>query len=70
MLRNSVIHSKKTKIKERYLVFDKDIKVPLNMSTAWLSPFTKKQYNLGSLWLFLEFGHKQDYFLKLSELDL
>jgi hypothetical protein len=53
VLRNSISTEKRAKIKDRYLVFDKEIKLALSTPTAWLSPLTKKQYSLGSLWLYL-----------------
>jgi hypothetical protein len=43
--------------------------VPLSQPTAWVSPVTKKQYSVGSLWLYLEThaGHVADYLNKISE---
>ena len=47
----------KTKIKQKdhYLYFDQDIKLNLKTETAWVSTALNKQYNLGSLWLFMEY---------------
>ncbi len=72
MLRNSYISSKKIKLKDKNLYFDKDIKMPLNTPTAWISTHTKKQYTLGSLWLYMEFYVKNitDYIKKVSEYDV
>jgi hypothetical protein len=57
------------KVKDKQLIFEKDVRLPLNQSTAWLSTLTKKQYTLGSLWLYLEFHltHITDYLNKISE---
>ena len=52
-LRNYYKIGKSAKLKDKYLIFDKE-KLPLNTETAWVSTITGKQYNLGSLWLFLE----------------
>jgi hypothetical protein len=46
------------------------MKLPLTTSTAWLSPLTNKQYSLGSLWLYLEFGKAPEYILKAGEMGL
>jgi hypothetical protein len=37
--------------------------------SAWVSPITKKQYTIGSLWLFLEHNlkHIDDYMNKITE---
>jgi hypothetical protein len=53
LLRNSYIENKKIKLKDKYLIFDKDIRIPLSQPTAWISANSKKQYSLGSLWLYL-----------------
>jgi hypothetical protein len=70
ILRNSISTDKRAKIKEKYLIFDKEIKLALSTPTAWLSPQTKKQYSLGSLWLYLESVHKNiglsEYLPKVS----
>ena len=65
---------KKTKIKQKAneLYFDKDVRLNIRTDTAWLSTSTNKQYNLGSLWLFMEFHtktipDKATYFQKVSE---
>lgn len=48
----------KIKLKGNDLFFDKEIRLNLKSETAWLSPSTSKQYNLGSLWLFMEYHTK------------
>ena len=65
---------KKTKIKQKgnELYFDKDARLNIKSETAWLSTSTNKQYNLGSLWLFMEYhtksiSDKATYFQKVSE---
>jgi hypothetical protein len=53
LLRTAYTEEKKIKLKDKNLVFEKDIRMPLTQPTAWVSPITKKQYSLGSLWLYL-----------------
>jgi hypothetical protein len=48
------MEDKKIKLKDKTLVFEKDIRLPLSQLTAFVSPLTNKQYTIGSLWLFLE----------------
>lgn len=57
------------KLKDKQLIFEKDIRIPLQQATAWVSPLSKKQYTIGSLWLYLEFyiGNITDYINKISE---
>ena len=64
--------NKRAKLKEQMLVLDKDVRLPLNHPTAWVSPITKKQYDLGSLWLYLEYHQKYitDYVIKVSEMGV
>lgn len=68
---------KKVIIKQKgnQLYFDRDIKLSLDTETAWESPKTKKQYNLGSLWLALQHHYSQkitksEYFIQASALKL
>lgn len=68
---------KRAAIKQRggELHFDKDIRLSLQTETAWQSTQTQKVYNLGSLWLFLEFHSgnipsKAQYIQKSTELKL
>ena len=63
------MNNKRVKLKDKYLLFEKDIRMPLNMPTAWVSNLTKKQYTLGSLWLFMEYHVKNvtDYINKISD---
>ena len=53
------------------LIFSDGIKFPMKTVTAWFSPVTKKQYNLGSLWLLLEYNRKKqsksEYFDRISK---
>ena len=58
--------NKKPKQKEKYIYFDKDLKVPLKTPTAWQSPLTNKQYNIGSIWCYLEYKDKPDYMIKVA----
>ena len=44
---------KKVKLKDKHLIFEKDVRLPLSQPTAWVSPISEKQYTLGALWLFL-----------------
>ena len=69
LLRSAYTEDKKIKLKDKYLIFDKDVKLPLTQQTAWVSPISNKQYTLGSLWLFLEFHLKKinDYITKITE---
>jgi len=69
MLRSAYTDGKRVKVRDKQLIFEKDIRMPLTQSTAWLSTLTKKQYTLGSLWLYLEFHlqHITDYLNKISE---
>ena len=48
------------------------MRLPLSTPTAWVSPLSKKQYDLGSLWLYLEHNlkHVSDYMVKVLELGL
>lgn len=68
-LRSAYVENKRVKLKDKHLLFDKDIRLPLNQPTAWVSPLTKKQYSLGSLWLFMEYHlqHITDYLSKIAE---
>lgn len=74
-------YSKKTekklniKLKGSDLYFDKDVKYSIDTETAWLSTKTNKQFNLGSLWLYLELHtqkipNKSEYFKQASNLNL
>lgn len=42
----------------KYLYFSDGIKLPLNTPTSWFSSTTSKNYDLGSLWLFLQYKRK------------
>jgi hypothetical protein len=57
------------KMKDKYLLFEKDVRIPFSQLTAWVSPLSKKQYTIGSLWLYLEsrVGNITDYMNKVSE---
>ena len=68
LLRSVYTEDKKVRLKDKYLFFDKDIKLPLSQPTAWVSTISQKQYSLGSLWLFMEYHLKKidDYFNKIS----
>lgn len=55
LLRLAYTEGKAVRLKDRQLLFEKDVRVPLGQPTAWVSPLTKKQYTVGSLWLYLEF---------------
>jgi hypothetical protein len=72
LLRAVYTEDKKVRLKDKNLIFDKDIKLPLSQPTAWVSPLSHKQYSLGSLWLFLESHLKRinDYILKVTELGV
>ena len=69
LLRSTYSQGKRAKLRDNALSFEKDVRLPLLHPTAWVSPLSKKRYNLGSLWLFLEshLGHITDYMLKVSE---
>jgi hypothetical protein len=72
LLRNSYMNNKRPRYKDKYLIFEKDIRLPVTTPTAWVSKITKKQYSLGSLWLCMENHLKfiNDYLAKVSELGL
>lgn len=73
VLRQTYSDKRRAKLKDNYLIFDKDLRLPLNSPTAWVSPITKKQYDLGSLWLYIEYHLKYiatEYVMKVSELGL
>ena len=72
LLRNSYTQEKKIKLKDKTLVFQKDIRLPVSQLTAWLSPISNKQYTLGSIWLYLQSHLKRipDYLSKVSEYDI
>lgn len=53
LLRSAYSEGRRVKLKDKLLVFEKDVRVPLSQPTAWVSPLTKKQYSVGSLWLYL-----------------
>jgi hypothetical protein len=69
LLRTTYAEGKRAKLKDKQLIFEKDVRVPLSQLTAWVSPLSKKQYTIGSLWLYLEFhiGSVTDYLNKISE---
>lgn len=53
LLRLAYTEGKTVRLKDKQLFFEKDVRVPLGQPTAWVSPLTKKQYTVGSLWLYL-----------------
>lgn len=64
LLRGAFADGKLIKYKERHLLFEKGVKLPLNTLTAWVGMQSHKNYSLGSLWLYLEHALKhssQDY---------
>lgn len=69
LLRSAFTENKKVRVKDKQLIFEKDIRVSMSQPTAWISPMSKKQYTIGSLWLFLDYnaGHINDYMNKISE---
>lgn len=69
LLRAVYTEQKKARLKDKYLIFEKDIRLPLSQPTAWVSPISKKQYTLGSLWLYIEshLKHITDYINKITE---
>jgi hypothetical protein len=69
LLRTAYSEGKRVKLKDKNLIFEKDVRIPLSQPTAWVSPLSKKQYTIGSLWLYLEFhmGNVTDYLNKISE---
>lgn len=57
--------------KDKQLIFEKDVRVSINQPTAWVSPLSKKQYTIGSLWLYLEFSNNMgDYMTRISEIGV
>lgn len=72
LLKGAVAGGKKAKLKDKHLIFDKDIKMSLNTPTAWVSQHTKKQYSLGALWLLLECHNAPagEYMKKVSEYEV
>lgn len=72
LLRAVYTENKKVRLKDKWLIFEKDIKLPLSQPTAWVSPISHKQYSLGSLWLYLEHHLKRinDYLIKITDLGL
>ena len=69
LLRGVYTEDKKVRQKDKNLIFEKDIKLPLTLPTAWVSTISQKQYSLGSLWLFMEHHLKKinDYLIKITE---
>jgi hypothetical protein len=57
ILRNFCSQKKKIKLKEDSLSFD-SVKFKLHTETPWLSTHSKKQYDLGALWLLLDSEQK------------
>jgi len=53
LLRTTFTEGKRVKLKDKQLIFEKDIRLPLTQPTAWVGNSSKKQYSLGSLWLYL-----------------
>jgi hypothetical protein len=53
LLRLAYTEGKAARLKDKQLLFEKEIRIPLSQPTAWVSPLTKKQYTVGSLWLYL-----------------
>lgn len=43
----------RVKLKDKQLIFEKDVRVSILQPTAWVSPVSKKQYTIGALWLYL-----------------
>lgn len=72
LLRGVYVDSKRLKHKEQYLIFEKDVKLPLTQPTAWVATDSKKQYNLGSLWLYLQYttGSIFKYLERVTEYGL
>lgn len=72
LLRAVYTEDKKVKLKDKHLIFEKDVRLPINQPTAWVSPLSTKQYSVGSLWLFMENHLKRinDYITKVSEYGL
>ena len=68
LLRAVYTEDKKVRLKDKNLIFDKDVKIPIDQPTAWVSTISKKQYSVGSLWLFMEHHLKkiQDYITKIT----
>ena len=68
LLRSVYTLDKKVRLKDKSLLFEKDIKLPLTQPTAWVSTISQKQYSLGSLWLFMEhhLKHINDYIIKIT----
>ena len=69
LLRAVYTEDKKVRLKDKHLIFEKEIKFSLAQPTAWISPLSNKQYSLGSLWLYLEYHQKRitDYITKITE---
>ena len=69
LLRAVYSEDKKVRLKDKNLIFDKDVKIPIDQTTAWVSTISKKQYSVGSLWLFMEHHLKKinDYISKITE---
>lgn len=79
LLRNSFNEKVQRKIaikqKGNDLIFDRQAKLSLDTETAWISTQNDKQFNLGSLWLYLDFftrknPDKIEYFKKVAELKV
>lgn len=43
----------RVKLKDKQLIFEKDVRLSMHQPTAWVSPVSKKQYTIGTLWLYL-----------------
>lgn len=71
-LRIAYTTAKKPKQKDRYLLMENGIKIPLNTPTAWMTRLGKKQLSIGSLWLVMENQLKNvsDYHSKANELGI
>jgi hypothetical protein len=72
LLRGVYTEGKKVRLKDKSLIFEKEIKLSLTQLTAWVSPISGKQYSLGSLWLYMENHLKRipDYINKVTELGV
>jgi hypothetical protein len=54
ILKENIANKKPIEKQGNYLVFSDSTKLKLDTPTACMKAGTKKQYNLGSLWLFLQ----------------
>lgn len=54
LLRDAYTTNSKISLVDGLLVFNSQIKLPIDTPTAWMPPDNIKRYNVGDLWFFLD----------------